>query len=191
MKKIFLIGGMSESGKSTVGRYLDSKGIRRLKFVTYLRKVMEKEGVTGDFQKWNDQMEATRRDWLWKRFIEEFEKSLKEEKIEYCCVESLYRPEFGQFIKNSLNNATVIIVYVEIPLEIRLQRQITRQGLSSIEEAKAYLLPRDAKKKEWGTPKIREIADVVLDNSGTINELYRQIDEMIKKYCPNLYANRE
>jgi len=187
MRKIFLIGGMSESGKSTVGRYLDSKGIKRLKFVTYLRRVMEREGATGDFQEWNDRMEFTQRDWLWKCFIEEFERALKEEGIEYCCVESLYRPEFGQFIKSSLKNAEVIIVYVHIPLELRLQRQIIRQNLSSIEEAKAYLLPRDAKKEEWGTPKIRDIADVVLDNSGTMKDLYRQIDEMIRKYCPNLY----
>lgn len=183
MRKVFLIGGMSESGKSTVGRYLGSKGIKRLKFVTYLRRVMEKEGVTGDFQEWNTQMELTKPEWLRQRFVEEFESTLKEEGIEYCCVESLYRPEFGQFLKESLN-AKVIIVYVEIPLEVRLQRQIIRQGLSSTEQAKAYLLPRDAEKEEWGTPKIKEIADVVLNNSGTIDELYKQIDVMIKKYCP-------
>lgn len=186
MRKIFLIGGMSESGKSTVGRYLDSKGIKRLKFVTYLRRVMEKEGATGDFQEWNAQMEFTKPEWLRQRFVEEFESALKEEEIEYCCVESLYRPEFGQFLKDSLA-VTVIIVYVEVPLEVRLQRQIIRQNLSSIEEARAYLFPRDAKKKEWGTPKIKDIADVVLDNSGTVNELYKQIDEMIKKYCPELH----
>lgn len=184
MKKVFLIGGMSESGKSTVGRYFISKGIKRLKFVTYLRRVMEKEGATGDFQEWNDRTEVTRRGWLWDRFIEEFEIALKEEKIKYCCVESLYRPEFGQFVKTRLGEDKVIIVYVDIPLEIRLQRQIIRQNLSSLDEAKKYLLPRDAKKEEWGTPRIKEIADVVLDNSGTINELYKQIEEMIKKYCP-------
>lgn len=43
MKKIFAIGGLSESGKSSVGRYLDSKGIVRLKFVAFYKEIMEEE----------------------------------------------------------------------------------------------------------------------------------------------------
>lgn len=186
MRTIFLIGGMSESGKSTVGRYLESRGINRLKFVTYLRKVMEKEGAVGDFQAWNDQMELEKRDWLWQRFVEELEVGLREETITHCCIESLYRCEFGEFIRKTIGVNDVIIVYVDIPLDIRLQRQVSRQNLSSLDKAREYLLPRDAKKEAWGTPTIKSIADLVLDNSGTIDELYKSIDRMVKKYCPGV-----
>lgn len=185
MKKIFLIGGMSESGKSTVGRYLDTKGIKRLKIVTFLKKVMERGGAVGDFQQWNNQTEQERPEWLYQQFVEELRSSLQKGGIEYCCLESLYRPEFGHFLKNALPGK-VVIVYVEIPLEIRLQRQILRQNLSSIEEAKDYLLPRDKKKEEWGTPRIKKIADVIINNSGTIADLYQQIDSLIKQFCPEL-----
>ena len=62
LKKVLLIGGMSESGKSTVGKYLDSKGIKRLKIVNYLKKVKEVEGAPGDFVLWNDKAGRERPD---------------------------------------------------------------------------------------------------------------------------------
>jgi len=69
MKKIFLIGGLSESGKSTLGKYLDSQGVMRLKFVDYLKEVMQEEGAKKDLYEWNDQAEAERPDWLYTRFM--------------------------------------------------------------------------------------------------------------------------
>lgn len=182
MKKVFVIGGMSESGKSTVGRYLDSKAIKRLKIVTYLQRVKEKESEAGNFQDWNDRAEQERPEWLGQRFVEEFGKAIDEERIEYACLESLYRPEFGQLLRNSFRDK-IVIIYVDVPLNIRLQRQVIREGLSSIEEAKRYLIPRDQRKEEWGVPRIKGIADVVIDNSGSVDELYQKVDKMIQAYC--------
>lgn len=178
MKKIFLIGGLSESGKSTVGKYLDSKGIKRLKFVTYLKRIMEAEGAQGDFQEWNEKTEKERPGWLWKKFIDEFEKELTESGIEKCCVESLYNPRFGEFLKRNMKD-DVKIVYVDIPQEIRLERQVIRQNLASLEEAAKLLVPRDIRKEEWGGSKVKDIADFVIDNSDSVEELYRKIEEII------------
>jgi len=80
----------------------------------------------------------------------------------------------------------VTIVYVDIPLETRLERQIAREGLSSRKEAETMLLPRDAKKERWGVLKIKEIADEVVENFGTVQELREKGDNLIKEYCPEL-----
>ena len=178
LKKLFLIGGMSESGKSTVGRYLDAKGIKRLKILTFLKSVMEIEGIENDFQQWNDVTEKQRPDWLAERFVEELKLYCRKQRIVYCCLESLYRPAFGEFIRSSLPGR-VVIVYVDIPLEIRLHRQVIRENLPSLEKAREYLLPRDKKKEEWGTHLIKEIADVMIDNSHSIEHLHHQIDMML------------
>lgn len=186
MKKTFVIGGMSESGKSTLGRYLDSKGVVRLKIVSFLKNIMKREGTDGDFYIWNDRNVAERPEWVREEFTEEFVRWTDKEKIEYCCLESLYGPELGVYMRNFLGSDRIVIVYVDIPLEIRLQRQIIRQNLSSIKEAKDILLPRDEKKIAWRVPEIKTVADVVLDNSGTIEDLYCMADEMLIKYCPEL-----
>lgn len=188
LKKVFLIGGMSESGKSTVGKYLDTLGIKRFKIVTYLTEVMKSEGGSGDFQEWNDRAESERPDWLKEQFVEEFVKATGWERIEYCCLESLYKPEFGQFIKSKLPDVAVIVC-VDAPLEIRVQRQVIRENLTSVEQAKAILLPRDTKKEGWGTHRIKEIADVVIDNSGDMETLKAQTRAMVKRYCPELQIN--
>lgn len=186
MKRIFLIGGLSESGKSTLGKHLDSQGVIRLKFVNYLKEVMQEEGAKGDFYEWNGQAEAERPNWLYSRFLEVFKKRTAEKSIQYCCVESLYNPKFGTFIKEGLGKDRVTIVYVDIPLETRLERQIAREGLSSRKEAERILLPRDAKKERWGVLNIKEIADEIVENSGTIQELREKGDKLIEKYCPEL-----
>lgn len=181
LKKVFLISGMSESGKSTTGKYLDSKGVKRLKIVTFLRQVMESEGATGDFAQWNDESEKRRPDWLSRKFVEEFERHCQAQRIRYCCLESLYRPSFAQSIRAGLPSR-VVVVFVDIPQDLRITRQMTRQNLPSIEVAREYILPRDQQKEERGTPRVKDIADEIIDNSGTTAELYNKLDAILLKY---------
>lgn len=181
LKKVFLIGGMSESGKSTVGKYLNSKGVTRLKIVTFLRRVMEAEDVAGDFAQWNEESEKQRPDWLAKRFVEEFEQYCQEQQISYCCLESLYRSSFAQSIRSELPSR-VVVVFVDIPQDLRVTRQMTRQNLPSIEAAREFIIPRDQQKEEWRTPLVKDIADEIIDNSGTIEDLYHKLDAMLLKY---------
>jgi len=190
MKKVFLIGGMSESGKSTLGRYLDSKGIPRLKIIFFLKRIMNREGATGDFSAWNERNVKERPKWVRSVFTKEFIAVTSEHKIEYCVLESLYGPELGVYMKKALGSEKVIIIYVDMDVNMRLQRQMVRQNLSTLEEAGALLHPRDEMKKEWGVPNIRPVADFVIDNSGTIEELQKVADGIIKQHLPEFAPNR-
>lgn len=183
MKTVFVIGGMSESGKSSLGTYFDTKEIKRLKIVFFLKKVMKREGAEGDFYEWNDAQEKERPEWLKEAFLKEFLAYTEENGIKYCCLESLYRPEFGQFLVDKLGYPRCVVVYVDIPQEIRLERQVIRQKLDNLDQAKKILLPRDEIKEAWGVPKIKEIAPEVIDNSGTLEDLQREGDRLITKYC--------
>jgi dephospho-CoA kinase len=184
MKKVFLIGGMSESGKSTFGRYLESKGIPRLKIVTFLKKVMVREGATGDFVAWNNKNVLERPEWVREEFTKQFLADILEQEIEHCALESLYGPDLGVYMKSVIGDNKVIIVYVNMEVDVRLQRQMIRQNLTSLDEAKQILLPRDEIKKAWRVPEIETVADVIIDNSGSLDELYRKADEMIRQHCP-------
>lgn len=184
LKKVFVIGGMSESGKSSFGRYLDSKGIPRLKIVSFLKKVKDKEDCDEDFVSWNNRNSIEKPEWLREEFVKEFLASMLKEGVEYCALESLYGPELGVYMKEVIGEDKVVIVYVNMDVDIRLQRQMIRENLTSLDEARKLLLPRDEIKKSWGVPGIEAVADVVIDNSGTLDELYLKADKMIKDYCP-------
>ncbi|RJO60272.1 hypothetical protein C4544_05415 [candidate division WS5 bacterium] len=188
VRQVFVIGGMSESGKSSLGRYLDKYGITRLKIVFFLKRAMEKMGVEGDFVEWNAKNMRERPDWVFRTFADEFIEWTSEMGIEYCCLESLYTAGLALHLKERMGKDKVRIVYVYMEEKIRLQRQMVRQSLTSLDEAKQLMLPRDQLKREWGVPAIAEVADVIIDNSGSIDKLQEIADAMIFKYCPDVFA---
>ncbi|TSC53308.1 MAG: hypothetical protein LiPW39_347 [Parcubacteria group bacterium LiPW_39] len=186
MKKVFVIGGMSESGKSTLGRYLDQHGVKRLKITFFLKRVMEREDVEGDFAEWNTRNMKEKPEWVYRVFADEFIQWTGEQGIEFCCLESLYSPGLGVHLRERLGQDKVVIVYVDMDESIRLQRQMIRQNLTSLDEARQLMLPRDQMKRGWGVPAIADVADVIINNSGSIENLTRIADAMIARYCPEL-----
>jgi len=188
MKKVFVIGGMSESGKSTLGRYLDQRGIKRLKITFFLKCAMEREDVEGDFVEWNNQNMKERPEWVFRTFADEFIPWTTDQGIEFCCLESLYSPGLGVHLRERLGQDKVAIVYVDMDENVRLQRQMIRQNLTSLDEARKLMLPRDQIKREWGVPAIADVADVIIDNSGSMENLTRIADAMIARHCPELFV---
>jgi nucleoside-diphosphate kinase len=188
MKKVFVIGGMSESGKSTLGRYLDQRGVKRLKITFFLKRAMEREGVKGDFVEWNNQNMKERPEWVFRTFADEFIPWITDQGIEFCCLESLYSAGLGVHLRERLGSDKVVIVYVDMDENIRLQRQMIRQNLTSLDEARKLMLPRDQIKREWGVPAIADVADVIIDNSGSMDNLTKIADAMIARHCPELFV---
>lgn len=188
MKKVFVIGGMSESGKSTLGRYLDQRGIKRLKITFFLKRAMEREGVDGDFVEWNNQNMKERPEWVFRTFADEFIPWINDQGIEFCCLESLYSAGLGVHLRERLGADKVVIVYVDMDENIRLQRQMIRQNLTSLDEARKLMLPRDQIKREWGVPAIANVANIIIDNSGSMENLTKIADAMIARHCPELFV---
>jgi len=179
--KVFALSGLSECGKSTAGRFFESKGVKKLKIAEFLKKVHKKSGDVSDFANWNFSTESRRPDWLMKRFWEELQEYLERESIPFCSIESLYGPQLAHYLKGELNS-NFVIVYIDIPYETRLQRQMIRQNLSTIEEAKAYMDHRDAMKIEQGNLIVKEMANELVYNSGTIDDLYCKLEDVMRRH---------
>ncbi len=178
-KTIFALTGMSECGKSTVGKYLESNGIPRLKIVKFFEKVRDKLSPGEELYGFIEREEKRDPYFLWDTFINEILSEMNAREVNRVSIESLYGGGLGPYLKQKLGNHFRLI-YVDISLEIRLQRQIQREGLSSFEEAKKMLLPRDKVKTDSGIPELKEISDEIIDNSETLNDLYKKIDDIIK-----------
>ena len=96
-------------------------------------------------------------------------------------MESLYGFDFAKYLKYRMMDGFKL-TYVDIPEETRIVRQMQRKNLSSIEEARKLIQERDKVKAASGIPKMKEIADIVIDNSGTLEDLYESIDNIILRY---------
>jgi len=180
-KMVFALTGMSECGKSTVGKYLDSRGIPRLKIVRFFERVRDKWSPNEELYQLTKKEEERDPYALWDAFINELLTEMDARKIFMASIESLYGGGFGPYLKRRMGEH-LCIVYIDIPIEIRLQRQKQREELATIEEAKKILLPRDNVKVNSGIPALKEIAGEIIDNSGTLEDLYQAVDKIIACY---------
>lgn len=179
---VFALTGLSECGKSTVGKYFDSESIPRLKIAKIFETIKSQEAPAKDLTEFVLEQEKNNPFALWDSFLGELTAEMQRIGAKNASIESLYGGGLGPHLKQKLGK-NFCLIYIDVPLETRLQRQITREGLGSLEEAKKLLLPRDQFKIATGILKLKEVADVVIDNSGTIEDLHQQIDQIINKYC--------
>lgn len=77
-----------------------------------------------------------------------------------------------------------LVVYVEAPPEIRYERLIQRKADkdSVITSYEDFLEMDEAEEKLYHTTTLREIADIVIDNSGSLDDLRRKVEKFI--YSP-------
>lgn len=182
-KMVFALTGMSECGKSTVGKYFDSKGIARLKIVKLFEKVRDKWSPDEELYTFVRQQEERDPYALWDAFIDELVAEMDRLNTNAVSIESLYGGGLGPYLKQKLGRH-FCIVFLDMPIEIRLVRQMQRENLPDIESAQRHLLPRDEIKEKSGIPTLKEIAGEVVDNSGTPEELYRKIDQLVQRHLP-------
>jgi nucleoside-diphosphate kinase len=180
-KMVFALTGMSECGKSTVGKYLDSKGIARLKIVKLFERVRDKWSPDEELYAFVRRQEERDPYALWDAFIDELLIEMDRLNTNAVSIESLYGGGLGPYLKQKLGRH-FCIVFLDISLEVRLIRQMRRENLPDIESAKKHILPRDEIKERSGIPALKKIADEVIDNSGTIEELYQKIDQLVQRY---------
>ena len=180
-KTIFALTGMSECGKSTVGKYFDSIGIPRLKIVKLFERIRDKKSPGENLYEFTGREEKKDPCSLWDLFIAELLEEMNRLNVDMVSIESLYGGGLGPYLKQKLAHH-FCLVYIDIPLEVRLKRQVVRENLVSIEKAKKIMLPRDKVKKESGIPDLKKIADIIIDNSGALQDLYGQLDALINEY---------
>ena len=180
-KMVFALTGMSECGKSTVGKYFNSNGIARLKIVRIFEKIRDKWSPGEKLHIFVRRQEEKDPYSLWDAFIDKLIIEMDHLNTNNASIESLYGGGLGPYLKQKLDRH-FRIVFLDVPFKIRLIRQMQRENLPNIKSAEKYILSRDKIKEESGIPALKKIADEVIDNSGTLKELYQKIDQLIQKY---------
>ena len=170
------LGGLSESGKSRIGNYLkDRWNFNRIKIKELISEIDNRynryvltlpQGIYSIGHELTTILFAEslskRTEITWQRRI---------------IIESLHNYSFTNQLKRLMGNKFMII-YVDTPLEIRIQRNA--EALGSTETSEKEIARKDFKKLNRGAYKVKDIADKILDNSGKFEETCSTIDSYLK-----------
>jgi hypothetical protein len=172
---VLALGGYSESGKSSSGRYLEKAGYARFKIADIYRRLYALSDSPLSFVEWSNWIDQNRPDWIGEQFLSLLLEDLRQAGTNKCTIESLYGDTLALQLKKHLGD-NFKIVFIDISRDIRLQRQMQRESLDSIDAAAKMLDPRDEMKRAWGADRLKEIADFIVDNSGPPSALEAQLD---------------
>lgn len=189
---IITLGGLSESGKSTAGYYLQTLGVMRQKIIEIEKEMMIdrgydlSNGLKDEFfiNLYSNNLNDVFDEFLWRLSIK-----MKKKKIGYVSLESLYRPEFAVYLKKRFGNRAINI-YIECSFENRVLREfkkIKSQNIDiSIDELKNLVFEKDKFKVNHNAAKVKDIADIIIDNNNLSIEDFEDILHKQIFYLRNL-----
>jgi nucleoside diphosphate kinase/dephospho-CoA kinase len=181
-KVMFGLSGMTECGKSTAGEYFNSKGVRRLKIIKVLDLVRAEHNPEKELNQFVDDAIKNDPNWLRQAFADKLLEEMDRLHIQYCSLESMGDPEMVYYLRARFPSE-FFSIYIDASLEKRIEHQMIRKNLTDVEEAKEILVPKDRFKEDfWHMPDIMDIADVVIDNNGTLSEFTSKLDELLRSH---------
>ncbi|WP_124771933.1 hypothetical protein [Micromonospora inaquosa] len=166
IEHLWVLAGMSESGKSTVGELLRTEHTAtRLKIGYLMQLAAERQGATDPYRDWNEGIQA---------------QMLSEEILRFAAqnpgshrisLESAHRFDATAHLRRIWGQRCEIL-FLRLPDRLRAQRATeTMKSLSA----------RDAIKQSRGGDRIALIADTVIDNGRSLAALKRAVTEVVHR----------
>lgn len=181
--RLFSLGGLSECGKSFAGQYFASHGVLRIKIARVLADVGRELLLDPNDPMFTDQLYNAHAATALSMFLERVASQMVEHGAQRASLESMYRPQMAIFLKDVLGQHMVHI-FIEAPLELRIEREWRKSGEESREAVACRIREKDAMKQRLGVPQLPPLADVVLDNSGSLQYYQRRLGRLLDEFPP-------
>lgn len=163
VERLWVLAGMSESGKSTVGGLLrDEHGVTRLKIGYLLDIAALRAGVPDPYERWSEPEQA-------ERLTEEILRFAWVSKAHLISVESAHRFEATAHLRRIWGERCQV-TYIAADTAARTSRAA---------ETEARLRARDEVKRERGAHRIAGIADHTINNTGPLSVLKLMVDRLV------------
>ncbi|MEQ9228534.1 MAG: hypothetical protein RLO15_19480 [Parvibaculum sp.] len=179
---VLALGGYSESGKSSSARHLSTRGFARIKIAALYKRIHEQADTDLGLVEWSSWIDAENPEWIGRRFADELRAELKRHSADRCTIESLYGDTLARELKRLFGDRFKV-VFIDLDHDTRLKRQMEREGLATLDEARAMMEPRDEMKRRWGVDRVRMLADIVLQNNGAISDLHLKLDGVVADFA--------
>ncbi len=180
-KKIIALTGPIASGKDVTKKYIEEKyGASSVKFSQILRDVLNRLCVPlerENLQKISFALRQSFGDDLLSKIIAEDAKNLDSEIVILDGARRMTDIEYAKKLPS------FHLIRIDAAPEIRYQRAVLRnENVGDAEKTFEHFLKDHEAETEITIPEVMNHADSSLDNNGTFEDLYRQIDELMNKF---------
>ncbi|NOZ81989.1 MAG: AAA family ATPase [Candidatus Micrarchaeota archaeon] len=173
--RVICVVGLPGSGKSTAARILAEK-LDACMYSTgdIIRDEIRRRGL--EYTRENDEkisrwFHSGREHLIVERLFEKIKRCRKN----YVVIDGLRSPSEITLLEKMLGSK-IKIISVNVGFEKRLERLKKRKRFEDINEN--YLRERDEREKEYGVETLIKNAEYVVDNSGTVEDLEKKIEEI-------------
>ena len=187
VSRLFSLGGMSECGKSEAGRFFAGKGVERLKIARFIEVIASSSGYDMDSDAFTDHLFEVDPSGTLAEFVNLVASHMRKAGLRHASLESMYRVPMATHLKAVLGDRMVNI-FIDAPFDVRVKREWAKLGKdTSAKDVERWVAEKDEMKTRIGVPGLRDVADIVIDNSGTLEEYRIRLGEILDEYCPELW----
>tara|TARA_Y100000310_G_C20505734_1_gene726318 strand:+ start:477 stop:1037 length:561 start_codon:yes stop_codon:yes gene_type:complete len=174
--------GKNASGKGEVANYLKTKGFIYYSLSDELREEATKKGLTHSRETLINLGNILRKQNGPQYLAEKINDKIKEKSNANFVIDSIRSPFEA---KELLKNKEFLLIGIDAPVEVRFERLLKRGRTGdskTLEEFKKHEEKENTTNKN--SQQLNEtfkLAGKVIDNSGSLEELYKKIDKLIKE----------
>jgi dephospho-CoA kinase len=173
---IGLIGRIG-SGKTAVSEYLqENYGAKEHRFSQILMDILDRLNLPHERANLQKLGKSLRAELGEEVIVNAFKHDLEKDTSEILIVDGIrYENEV-----NMLKEKNGILIFVTASSEVRYERAVARGEKGEATTTFEQFLESEKAETEKHIEAIKESADYIIDNSGTLDELYKKVDEIIE-----------
>ncbi|MFQ5888143.1 MAG: AAA family ATPase [Candidatus Hydrothermarchaeales archaeon] len=178
MKLVVGLIGRMGSGKGVVSDHMHEKyGASQHRFSQVLMDLLDRLYLPHD-RKLLQELGACIRNKLGKLVIvDAFRKDLESDESKIIVVDGIRYKNEVEMLRRFENN---LLLFIDAPIKLRYQRCKKRGEKGETNISYEEFLKAESRETERYIDDIRKMADYIIDNSGTLEELFEKIDDIIK-----------
>jgi|Deesub1362A_J573_1020465.scaffolds.fasta_scaffold00166_72 dephospho-CoA kinase len=175
---IGLVGGIG-SGKTTVSEYLSSKyGASQHRFSQILMDILDRLYLPHKREYLQKLGASLRAELGMDVIVNAFKKDLEKDPSNLIVIDGIRYDNEVEMLRSFENN---ILIFINAPVRDRYVRAVTRKEKGEASMTFAEFLESEMRETEQRIEVIGRKADYIVDNTGTIEELQKKIDEIMKE----------
>ncbi len=178
MKLVIGLVGRIGSGKTAASRHLqDNYGGKEHRFSRILMDILDRLHLPHERTHLQNLGKSLRAELGPDVIVNAFKKDLEKDKSDLLIVDGIRYENEVEMLKGLENG---FLVFIRAPPEVRYERCVTRGEKGEAKITYEQFLKNDEAETEKRIEMIGQGADYIIDNSGTLNELLEEVDDMME-----------